>query len=132
MPIFALTIARNGVKMKSSASTGDPVMKGNTGAGVLEATRVDMDTLARFLSEGQTGRPVVNMTALNGAFDFRLEWTPDPSLNPQADPTQPPPADLGGISIFTAVQQELGLKLEARTGSAESLVVTRVQLPSAN
>jgi bla regulator protein blaR1 len=131
MPIFALTIAKNGVKMRRNASTGDPVLKGNVG-GVLEATRVDMNTLAQFLSEGQTGRPVINMTALNGGFDFRLEWTPDPSLNPQADPNQPPTADLGGISIFTALRQELGLQLDARTGSAETLVVTRVEFPSAN
>lgn len=132
MPIFALTIAKNGVKMRQNTSASAPVLKGNTGGGVLEATGVDMDTLARFLSEGQTGRPVVNTTALKGGFDFRLEWTPDPSLNPLANPSQLPPADLGGISIFTALQQELGLKLEARTGSAETLVVTRVELPSAN
>ncbi len=131
MPIFALTVGKNGIKMRPNTTAGDPgAMKGNTGRGVLDATRVDMDTLARFLSEGQTGRPVVNMTALNGAFDFRLEWTPDPSLNPQADPNQP--ADFGGTSIFTALQQELGLKLDARSGSAETLVVTRVELPSLN
>jgi bla regulator protein blaR1 len=130
MPIFALTIAKNGVKMKPDNSAGGPIMKGNTG--VLEATRADMNTLARFLSERQTGRPVINMTALSGAFDFRLEWTPDPSLDPQADPTQPSSADLGGPSIFTALQQQLGLKLDARTGSAETLAVTHVELPSLN
>jgi hypothetical protein len=54
MPIFALTIAKNGVKMRRKASTSDRAMKGNTG-GVLEATRVDMNPLARFLSEDQTG-----------------------------------------------------------------------------
>lgn len=130
MPIFALTVAKNGVKMRRNTSAGDPVIKGNRG--VIEATGVDMNTLARFLSEGQTGRPVVNMTALNGAFDFRLEWTPDPTLNPPADPSQPPPADFGGPSIFTALQQELGLKLDARTGSAETLAVTHVEFPSPN
>jgi uncharacterized protein (TIGR03435 family) len=72
------------------------------------------------------------MTALKGGFDFRLKWAPDPSFNPQADLSQPPPADLGGISIFTALQQEMELKLEARTGSAETLVVARVELPSPN
>ena len=74
----------------------------------------------------------MNMTGLNGAFDFRLEWTPDPSLNPQADPNQPLPVDSGGASIFTALQQQLGLKLDARSGSAETLVVTRVEFPSPN
>jgi uncharacterized protein (TIGR03435 family) len=132
MPIFALTIAKNGVKMRPSASAGDPVLKGRTGSGVLEATRVDMDTLARFLSEGQTGRPVVNMTALSGIFDFRLDWTPDPGVNAQSDPNQPPSANLSGDSIFTALQQRLGLKLDAQTGSAETLVVTRAELPSSN
>ena len=132
MPIYALTIAKNGLRMKRSNSAGDPLLKANAGGGVLEATRVDMNTLARFLSEGQTGRPVVNMTALNGGFDFRLEWTPDPSLSSQADPGRPSPADLDGIDIFTALQRQLGLRLDARTGSAETLVVARVELPSPN
>ncbi len=134
MPIFGLVAVRSGAKMKADAQPGDPIMERNAGHGSLRANRVDMDTLARFLSEGQVGRPVVNMTGIVGKFDFRLDWTPDPALNPLAVDAAPnqSAADQGGISIFTALQQQLGLKLEARTGSADALVVVGAQLPSPN
>ncbi len=101
---------------------------------MLNAVGVDMSTLAHFLSEGQTGRPVVDMTGLKGKFDFHLDWTPDSNLNPPSpdNTANQQPADVGGVSIFTAVQQQLGLKLEARTAAAERLLVVRAELPSAN
>jgi len=132
LPIFALVVGKNGPKLKRNSTAGDPVMAQGAGRGALQATRADMDALARFLSEGQAGRPVVNMTELKGNFDFRLDWTPDPSLNPQVDPNQQQAADSGGISLFSAVQQQLGLKLEPRVGSADTLVVTRAELPTGN
>jgi uncharacterized protein (TIGR03435 family) len=65
------------------------------------------------------------MTRLTGKYDFHLEWSPDSTANAQ-------PPDPGGVSIFTALQQQLGLKLEARTDTADRLVVVRAELPSAN
>jgi uncharacterized protein (TIGR03435 family) len=127
MPIFALVAGKNGPKMKRTSEPGDPELKTGSGRGLLIATRVDMPTLARFLSEGQTGRPVTDMTGLPGRFNFKLEWTPDPSLGAPAAPVDP-----GGISIFTALQQQLGLRLDARTGTSDYLVLTRAELPSAN
>jgi bla regulator protein blaR1 len=135
MPIFALVLAKGGPKkLTPTKSTGDPQVNGKFGNGMLAAVGVDMATLAHFLSEGQTGRPVVDMTGLKGKFDFHLEWTPDPSLSllPPDSTANPQPADVGGVSIFTAVQQQLGLKLEARTSDADRLVVARAGLPSAN
>jgi uncharacterized protein (TIGR03435 family) len=128
MPIFALVAAKGGPKMKPDSSPGDAELKTGNGRGVLTATRVGMPALAGFLSEGQTGRPVTDMTGLTGKFDFRLEWTPDSSLGgaPAA------PVDPGGISIFTALQQQLGLRLDPRTGASDYFVVTRAELPSAN
>lgn len=101
---------------------------------MLNAVGVDMNTLAHILSEGQTGRPVVDMTGLKGKFDFHLEWTPEPNLNPLPPDkiANQQPVDVGGVSIFTAVQQQLGLKLEARTGAADRLIVVRAELPSGN
>jgi uncharacterized protein (TIGR03435 family) len=78
--------------------------------------------------------PVVDMTGINSRYDFHLEWAPEPNLNP----TQPATAasqqlaDAGGISIFTALQQQLGLKLEARTDAADRLVIVWAAPPSAN
>ncbi len=135
MPIFALVVARGGPKkLTLTKSTGDPKLNAKFGNGVLNAVGVDMATLAKFLSEGQTGRPVVDMTGLKDKYDFHLEWTQDTSQNslPADTGANQPQADAGGVSIFTALQQQLGLKLEARTDSADRLVVVRAELPSAN
>jgi uncharacterized protein (TIGR03435 family) len=132
MPIFTLVVAKGGPKKLSvTRSAANPQLK--FGNGVLNATGVDMATLAKFLSEGQTGRPVVDMTGLKDKYDFRLEWTPVSTQNPPpSDTAANQTADAGGISIFTAVQQQLGLKLEARTDAADRLVVVRAELPSSN
>jgi bla regulator protein blaR1 len=135
MPIFALVVARGGPKkLTVTKSTGDPQLNTKFGNGVLNAAGVDMATLAKFLSEGQTGRPVVDMTGLKNKYDFHLEWTPDTGQNslPADSAANQPPTDAGGISIFTALQQQLGLKLYARTDAADRLVVVRAALPSAN
>jgi uncharacterized protein (TIGR03435 family) len=135
MPIFALTIAKGGPKkLAATKSTGDPQLNAKFGNGLLNAVGVDMATFAKFLSEGQTGRPVVDATGVTGKYDFHLEWSPDTSRNPltpDGAANQPPP-DAGGVSIFTALQQQLGLKLEARTATADRLVIVRAVLPSAN
>jgi bla regulator protein BlaR1 len=132
MPIFGLVVAKGGPKrLTATNSTSDPQLK--FGNGVLSAVGVDMVTLAKFLSEGQTGRPVADLTGLKGKYDFHLEWAPDTIQNSQpADSATNQRVDAGGVSIFTALQQQLGLKLEARTDAADRLVVSRAALPSAN
>jgi bla regulator protein BlaR1 len=133
MPIFALVAAKGGPKnLTVTKSTGDPQLK--FGNGVLNAVGVDMATLAKFLSEGQTGRPVADMTDLKDKYDFHLEWAPDTSRNslPPDSGANQQPSDMGGVSIFTALQQQLGLKLDARTDAADRLVVVRAEPPSPN
>ena len=129
MPIFVLVAGKNGAKLKASTTTGAPEITFNHG--ILQAKRMDMPTLARFLSEGQVGRPVEDATGISGLYDLRLEWTPDPNLNPLQAATVQAPADTG-ISIFSALQQQLGLRLESKTSTADTLVVTRAELPTAN
>ena len=135
MPIFALVVAKAGPKkLTPTRSAGDPHLNAKPGNGVLNAVGVDMALLAKFLSEGQTGRPVVDMTGLKDKYDFQLEWAPDTFQNspPSDSAANPQPADSRGVSIFTALQQQLGLKLEARTAAADRLAVVRAELPSAN
>jgi len=83
-----------------------------------------MEMLAGALA-GQLGRPVIDRTGLAGAFDFKLEWTPDAA---QADAA---PVD-AGPSLFTALQEQLGLKLESTKAPAEVIVIDHVERPSEN
>jgi len=78
------------------------------------------------------GRLVVDKTRLTGNYDFDLRWTPDESvLRGLKDPDEPPPDPIGP-SIFTAVQEQLGLELKSAKGPMEILVIDRVEKPDAN
>jgi len=77
-------------------------------------------------------RPVVDHTGIEGKYDFKLDWTPD---FPQAEGNSPatsPAAQRDAPSLFTAIQEQLGLKLEAAREPADVLVVDRVEKPSEN
>lgn len=88
-----------------------------------------MRTLADFLS-GSLGQSVTDNTGVIGGFDIRLEWTPtEGELDYKYDDR---PVDSNGSSIFTAIQEQLGLKLEAGKGPIEVLVVDHVERPSEN
>ena len=77
---------------------------------------------------GFAGRPVIDRTGLTGAYDYELTWTPD---EPPPPGVQPPPwYDPNGPSLQTAVQEQLGLKLEATTGPYEVLVIDAAEKPS--
>jgi len=75
------------------------------------------------------GRVVVNKTSLSGRFDLTLRWTPDdappPVLNGAPDPSAPP-------GLFTAIQEQLGLKLEPAKGPVGVLVIDKINQPTPN
>jgi len=103
------------------------------GRGELTAQSIGMEQIAHLLTQ-QTGRTVVDNTGLKGNYDFTLKWTPDqstPMLNGATGPDSTPLPD-SGPSIFTAIQEQLGLKLESQKGPVEMLVVDRVEKPSEN
>jgi uncharacterized protein (TIGR03435 family) len=74
-----------------------------------------------------TGRPGLDRTGLKGNFDFKLEWTPDAA---QSAATDGGPLDPGGPSLFTAIQEQLGLQLESQKGLVETIVIDRVERPA--
>ena len=74
----------------------------------------------------RVGRPVVDRTGLEGPFDVRLEWTAD--THTSAPLTQAGPDD--GVSLFTALQEQLGLKLQSERVDAEFFVIDRVERPA--
>lgn len=139
-PVYALVVAKGGPKLKESEAkeTRGPGGMMRMGRGQLSGQGVPLDMLARTLSN-QLGRPVVDKTGLKGNFDFSLQWTPDPGQSgtpfggpPPAGADAPPPPDPNGPSVFTALQEQLGLRLESQRGPLEILVIDRVEKPSEN
>jgi uncharacterized protein (TIGR03435 family) len=89
--------------------------------------------LAHLLSQW-VGRSVIDKTGLAGKYDFTLKWTPGPDVlrGPPEGPVAPPPPDPSGPSIFTALQEDLGLRLQSARGPVEILVIDHVEKPDAN
>src|ERR1700680_294984 len=108
------------------ASNGGPV----TGQGIPIAN------LVHLLSQ-QLGRIVLDSTGLAGNYDVTLKWTPDestPMFNGAGDdgPVNAPAPDSSGPSIFTAIQEQLGLELKSQTAPVGILVIDHVETPSEN
>lgn len=105
------------------------------GRGHIESTGTDLGGLAHLLS-AQLGRTVVDKTALTGNFDYKLDWTPDDAavaMNKGGDPAPTDNAsDSAGPSLFTALQEQLGLKLEAVKMQADVIVIDQIEEPTAN
>lgn len=90
---------------------------------------VTMDRFSYFLSR-ELGRAVVNKTELNGSYDLTLKWTPANLAN--NGPDLPDPGDPGSPDIFTAIREQLGLRLAAERGPVPTMVIDSVERPSAN
>jgi len=137
--VYALVVAKGGPKLQQSEAKEGTGSKGmmRMGRGEFSGQGVALQMLTQSLSS-QLGRPVIDQTGLKGNFDFKLEWTPDPGQSggpfgggpPGAD--TPPPPDPNGPSIFTAVQEQLGLRLESQKGPVEMLIIDKVEKPSEN
>lgn len=134
---YALVAGRNGAKLPPPIEDPD-IMFSRTPSGdtVLKATSASMSQLAMALSS-TLGAPVVDLTGIEGRFDVSLRWTPDPTSQPlmtkSGVPLPPPPPDaVTGPTLFTALQEKLGLKLEARKVPVEVIAIDRAHRPSGN
>jgi len=135
MPIFALVVAKGGPKaLTATKSAAGQRLNAAFGNGRLDAIGMDLASLAKLLSEGQTGRPVVDLTGLTGKYDFHLEWSADTNSAPlsAASGGSQQPSYAQDLSIFSALQQQLGLRLAPPSSAADRLVVVHAELPSAN
>ena len=98
--------------------------------GRMSASAMTMATLASSLS-GSVQRTVLDRTGIKGTFDMRLTWTPDqmPQGSPGGNPSRIKGVkiDPNGPSIFTALQEQLGLKLESTKGPVDVLVIDHVE-----
>jgi uncharacterized protein (TIGR03435 family) len=154
LPIYALVVARSdrrlGPQLRPSAvdcdafaqrgerpplppAGGAPACGGQLGAGHLALNGFTMSRLAVNLSTW-VDRPVSDRTGLSGGFNFTLEWSLDqrPQYDAIGGPARPVeiPVDRTGPSIFTAVEEQLGLKLESTKGPVDVLVIDHVEKPT--
>jgi uncharacterized protein (TIGR03435 family) len=130
-PVYNLVIAKSGSKLQPTR----PELREKTGIGIpcfvlknragytqrQDCTVASLDDLLRY----ETGRSMVDKTGLTGHYDFELRWTPDNVSSTAAD-------DASGPSIFTALQEQLGLKLEPSTALLNVLVIDHAEQPSEN
>jgi len=152
MPIYALSIARAdgrlGPQLRSSntdcaaifsaakargeapppTTNGRPTCGTRTTRGNMMTTGVAMSDLARNLAP-LAGRPVVDKIGLSGEFDLDLKWTPEQGpAGPEGTQSQTAPSS-DSVSLFTAVQEQLGLKLDAQRGPVDVVVIESAERP---
>ncbi len=123
VPGYALVAGKGGLKAKRSQPDADS--RSNSGRTAIDAQACSMRQLAQKLSE-VIHLPVADLTGIEGAFDFQLKFTPD---DMQAKPTMD---SANGPSVFAALQEQLGLKLEPRKVPTDVLVIDHAEKPSAN
>jgi len=138
LPVFAITVAKGGPKLKPSAAPAGtppelintiyPEEKGGVRV-VLPARNATLMQFAAMMQRAVVDRAVVDNTGLSGTYDFDLEWTPDES---QFGGNLPRTVESTKPSLFTAMQEQLGLRLEATRGPVSALVIDRVERPSEN
>jgi len=147
VPVYELTATKGGAKLGRSDTDcapfdpmkppAEPVAPGQVpprtcggfklGKGTMDFTEFTLSDFAQYLGRNIVRRPVIDKVGMTGRFDFHLEFTPDentPLLHPSGDETGP--------SVFTAIQEQLGLKLEPATGPREFLIIDSVERPSEN
>jgi uncharacterized protein (TIGR03435 family) len=132
--MFELGIVKGGAKLKEVDATGaTPRMQ--VALGHFIGTAQPITQLVRNLSQ-RLGRPVIDKTDLKGRYDFELIYTPDPGQKPAGQQplpsSAPPPPDPNGPSIFAALEEQLGLKLQSTRGPVRVLVVDHAEKPSEN
>jgi uncharacterized protein (TIGR03435 family) len=155
-PIYSLVVARNGPKLQSPDPSREitlpdgskrPIGVGGRGQLVIMQLKpgeftmmgyaVPTPTFARLLSNAMD-RPVFDKTGLPGRYDITMKWADDenePSVPATGQPSTATPskrADFFDGAIFTAIQQQLGLKLEPGKGPVEIIVIDHIERPSGN
>ena len=93
-----------------------------------------MGDFCGLLQNAVLDRPVIDQSGLTGRFDFQLKWTPDDSQFAGMGAKIPPPTDAADAppNLYTAMQEQIGLKLDATRAPADVIIVDHVEKPSAN
>lgn len=130
MPVYALVIAKKG-PLLTKAAKPDGATGTSASRDQLTAKNVTMNDLVRTMTQefsGELGRVVVDRTGIQGKYDVSLKWSPEMASGDADNGT----ALDKGPSLFTAIQEQLGLKLESSKGPVEVLVIDHIEEPLGN
>ena len=153
LPVYFLGVAGSGLKVRASACTPSyptastpPRVPGDQPSNVcgtsrygtngsnktLDWTGTTMADFTRWALPTITGRTVIDRTGYSGTFDIHLEWTPAEIQDVAAESSDTEKGEPNGLSIFTALPEQLGLVLKSGKGPVEALVIDHVEKPSGN
>ena len=127
LPSYVLTAAKGGHKLGAAAHPENRQTVNINNGRQLIATTAPLKALAEALAM-ILGKPVRDETGIEGTFDFKVEWQPDPGM-PLSRSAED---DTGRASIFTALTEQLGLRVESRKGPVPVLVIDKIERPSEN
>ena len=125
-PVYALTVAKGGSKLQPTTNVKRGI-SWSLSSGKLQCKNVTLSQLADLLTQGaanELGRVVVDRSGVSGAYDLNVTWAPDTGASSSNAPTGP--------SLFTAIQEQAGLKLESAKAPVKVLVVDQLEMPSEN
>jgi uncharacterized protein (TIGR03435 family) len=137
MPVYILSVAKGGPKMTKSDGdpNGLPALFFRGKLGDLGVHNANMNDFTGLMQSAVLDRPVLNQTDLTGRFDFTLLWTPDDSqFSGLGMKPPPPPADnaTAAPNLYTAIQEQIGLKLDATKAPADVMVIDKAEKPTEN
>jgi uncharacterized protein (TIGR03435 family) len=133
LAVYALTVGRSGSKLTASAAdpNGLPGL-GFRALGSLSARNASMTDFANVMQSVVLDRPVVNQTGLAARYDFTLTWAPDDSQFGGRGGRGAAQQNANESNLFTAIQEQLGLRLEPARTQVEVLAIDRVEKPTEN
>ncbi len=138
MAVYVISVASGGPKLtKSTSAATDPSAFFFRALGDLTVRNQDMKDFATWMQNGVMDKPVVDQTGLTGRYDFQLKWTPDESQFAafrSVGSVVPPPTDNPNAPplLYTAIQEQLGLKMGPAKIPNDVIVIDHVEQPSAN
>jgi len=128
LPVYALVVAKGGPKLPAAQANGTSIGTGNSHIRIQggDSVAILAEQLAKVL-----GRVVLDKTGIQGRYDITLRWTPENGLPDKVNGASSA-EETNGPSIFTAVQEQLGLRLDSQKGPVPVLVIDRAEMPSEN
>jgi uncharacterized protein (TIGR03435 family) len=148
LPVYALTVGKGGPKLTPSVyaphgpdgklaaqpSNWHGVQRQGLGKMEFRDATPQLLTYVLGLQPEINGRMVIDRTGLKGTYDFALTWTPDTSLGKGSSPSGDAgaPVNTAGPSLFTALQEQVGLKVESAKAPVDTIVIDSIEIPSEN